>query len=858
MTLQIFFHDLSKKLRIDGFLGYIRSCMEDLKFISVILPLKLEWEPCYSVRGGDRGIAGSIAAAHGTDGTGITEEIAVGDRIEVNFAGRRYVGVVSGVGVEPAAEISRIKAAGPKIAGLERVLPEEIALWKMVAEYYMCTVGEVYKAAYPAGKTNLEEASAAARQRERMRREKEAERIRARLERILQSIGKKDAMIERAKKDSVRERYILDKEKAVMSAEALRNKLRSLTAGDSVYYSGEAAEMAGRKEVNPDMTTEVTGWRDAGPHMDTEVTGGRNTGPDSGGIHLTPIQEKAAEGIREGFARHKPVLLHGVTGSGKTEIYLKLASEVLAKGKNVLYLVPEIALSRQLEDRLRVHFPEELLVFHSGETAVQKRNTAGIIRASAGSRQASGSYILLGTRSSLFLPHHDLGLIIVDEEHDSSYKQDSPAPRYNGRDTALMLARIQSCDVLLGSATPSLEELYNCLSGRHEIVRLPDRYHGADNADIEIIDTKAERRKRGMVGSISKKLIWDIQDVLARGGQVIVLRARRAWASSLQCTSCGEIRKCPHCNVSLSLHTDGVKEGIGRKEGCKPYADMGPDSGRSSGRMQCHYCGWSAPYTGKCSKCGGELVPIGAGTQRIEEEIAELFPQAKVARLDSDTAQDRNAGTQIIKDFSEGRTDILVGTQIVTKGFDFSNLQLVAVIAADSLLGMQDFRADEKAMQILEQFRGRCGRRDVKGKFVIQTSQPEHPVYQRIMKNDTDSFTNSLLMERQEFCFPPFTRIVEIQFKDRFEDRASRMASQLAGALRSGLSGIYGNDLSTVTGPYTPIPDKIADNHLRMIRISLRKDRNLKKGKDILKECVTEFEEKMKYDGHITFNVDPS
>ncbi len=828
--MQIFFRDLSKKLRFDGFLGYIRSCMEDLKFISVILPLKLEWEPCYSVRGSSPDIAGSIVTAHGTDGRGETKEIAVGDRIEVNFAGRRYVGVVSGVGVEPAAEISRIKAAGQRIEGLERVLPEEIALWRMVAEYYMCTVGEVYKAAYPAGKTSLEEASAAARQRERMRRENEAERLRARLERVLQSIGKKDAMIERAKKDSVREKYILDKEKAVMSAEALRNKLRSLTAGDSVYYSGEAAEVADRGDAKP----------------------------DAGGIRLTPTQEKAAEGIREGFARHKPVLLHGVTGSGKTEIYLKLASEVLAKGKNVLYLVPEIALSRQLEDRLRVHFPEELLVFHSGETAVQKRNTAGIIRASAGSRQASGSYILLGTRSSLFLPHHDLGLIIVDEEHDSSYKQDSPAPRYNGRDTALMLARIQSCDVLLGSATPSLEELYNCLSGRHEIVRLPDRYHGADNADIEIIDTKAERRKRGMVGSISKKLIWDIQDVLARGGQVIVLRARRAWASSLQCTSCGEIRKCPHCNVSLSLHTDGVKEGIGRKEGSKPYADMGADSGRSSGRMQCHYCGWSAPYTGKCSKCGGELVPIGAGTQRIEEEIAELFPQARVARLDSDTAQDRNAGTQIIKDFSEGRTDILVGTQIVTKGFDFSNLQLVAVIAADTLLGMQDFRADEKAMQILEQFRGRCGRRDVKGKFVIQTSQPEHPVYQRIMENDADSFTNSLLMERQEFCFPPFTRIVEIQFKDRFEDRASRMASQLAGTLRSGLSGIYGNDLSTVTGPYTPIPDKIADNHLRMIRISLRKDRNLKKGKDILKECVTEFEEKMKYDGHITFNVDPS
>ncbi|MGM9736195.1 MAG: primosomal protein N' [Candidatus Cryptobacteroides sp.] len=758
--------------------------MEGRIFISVILPLRLEWEPCYAIDG---------------DGSGIV----VGDRVRVDFAGRKYVGVVSKVGIEPAADVSRIKTAVRDTAGLGRVLPEEIELWRMVADYYLCTVGEVCKAAYPIGKTNMEEALALSRQKAERRAEKEIAALRARLEKLRDGIGRKEDMIARARKEETREKYVAERDRAVKAAAEIEERLRGLEC------------------------------RGAG-NRGRQMTGGE-------GIGLTPAQEQAVAGIKEGFSRGKPVLLHGITGSGKTEIYLRLASEVIAGGRNVLYLVPEIALGRQLEERLRTHFPDELLVFHSAESAARRRDTADIIRSSYGKQGLSRGYILLGTRSSLFLPHHDLGLVIVDEEHDTSYKQDSPAPRYNGRDTALMLSRIHGCNVLMGSATPSLEELYNCLSGRHEIVRLPYRYHGADDSEIEIIDTRAEKRKRGMVGNISRKLIADIREVLDRGGQVMILRARRAWATAVQCTSCGEIQKCPRCNVSLSLHRDNA-----------------PDSGNDmSGRLVCHYCGWTAPYTGKCHKCSGELSAGGAGTQRIEEEIAALFPQARVARLDGDTAQDNNA-KRLIEEFSEGKTDILVGTQIVTKGFDFSNLQLVAVIAADSLLGMQDFRADEKAMQILGQFRGRCGRRDVRGKFVIQTSQPEHPVYQGILEGNSESFTNSLLLERKEFGFPPFSRIVEIQIRDRYEDRASRMASGLGSILGERLATIYGKGSASVTGPYTPIPDKLADNYLRMIRISLRKDRNLKKGKEILKDTVNEFEKNMGYDGHIIMNVDPS
>ena len=433
---------------------------------------------------------------------------------------------------------------------------------------------------------------------------------------------------------------------------------------------------------------------------------------------------------------------------------------------------------------------------------------------------------MLGTRSSLFLPHHNIGLIIVDEEHDGSYKQESPAPRYHGRDTALMLSVLHRSAIILGSATPSLEEMYNCLTGRHMLVELRERYHGAGSSDVEIIDTNAERRKNGMTGSFSRKLIAHIDNTVREGGQVLILRSRRAWAPAMQCEGCGEIQKCPHCNVSLSYH-----------------------KGRNA--MVCHYCGYTASYTGTCVKCGDRLKGLGAGTQKIEEEAAALFPHARIARLDSDTAQSGSNAREIIRRFEKGETDILVGTQILAKGFDFSRLSLVAVVAADTLLGVQDFRADEKAFHLLEQFRGRCGRRDRKGLFVIQTSQPEHPIYKRIIENEAGTFYGQLMIERKDFNFPPYSRIIEITVRDNYEDRAERMASGLAERLKESIG-------HQVTGPYTPVVDRIADCHLRKIRISLKKDRFLKTAKMRLKESVKSFEKKSGYDGHITLDVDPS
>lgn len=744
-------------------------------YIQVILPLKLEWEPFYRV-----------------EEAGVT----IGDRARVIFAGKEYIAVVSAVNAQPEIDLKKIMPIVTLEREMERVLPEEIELWRQVADYYLCTVGEVYKAAYPAMKVTLEEARAAALAKARERRQRLLLSMNAKVDRIRGRLAKKQALAEKSK------------------------------PGTKAFYTHQQGLEKIQKELQTALDAVLAyenAQNDAVPAEEFEI---------HESVVLSEAQEKAYGEIMSGFAERKPVLLHGVTGSGKTQIYIKLAQETLARGLGVLYLVPEIALSRQLQDRLFEHFGERLLVFHSGESAVSRRNTAEAIR------MASAGYIVLGTRSSLFLPHHDLGLIVVDEEHDNSYKQDSPAPRYNGRDSALMLSMIHKSNIILGSATPSFEESYNCLTGRHIPVRLTERYHGAQDSEIQIIDTKAERRKKGMEGSFSRKLIEAVRQTLAQGQQVMLLRSRRAWAPALQCESCGEIVKCPHCNVSLTLHKNASGE-----------------------FMACHYCGYKAAFSGTCGKCSGQLKGLGAGTQKIEEEAAALFPTARIARLDSDTYADKKQENAIIKDFAAGKIDILIGTQMLAKGFDFSNLSLVAVIAADTLLGMQDFRADEKALQLLEQFRGRCGRREDKGLFIIQTSQPEHPVYSRLNES-AGSDLQDMLQERHDFNFPPFSRIIEITFRDKYEDRAQRMAFKLAGMLSrhfsSGSVRRTALDASPVTGPYAPVVDKVADEYIRTIRVSLKKDRNLRSHKSALREMIATFEKAEKYTGHISIDVDPA
>lgn len=749
--------------------------MTEKHFISVILPLKLEWEPCYYS----------------------SERVETGDRVSVMFAGRSYTGVVSRTDVVPDIDHEKVKQVIEIEKGLEKILEREIELWRKVAGYYMCTVGEVYKAAYPQMKVNMEKARGEAKEKVIQRQQKILSAIDAKLARLHERLQQKKEQAEKTREGT--------KAKAALVAGMARIEEEIIQVSES------------RTAMANLQNSHMTGHPVRQTGQQTEKQTDQQPAPQTfHHICLSAPQERAYTEIRKGFSEGKPVLLHGVTGSGKTEIYMKLAMETISEGKNVLYLVPEIALSRQLEERLHEHFGDRLLTFHSGESAASRRNSAEIIR---NMTPEKGGYLALCTRSGLFLPHHDLGLIVVDEEHDSSYKQDSPAPRYNGRDTALILSLIHDCHIILGSATPSLEEIYNTTTGRHALIELKERYHGSDNSEIELIDTRAERSKRGMVGNFSRKLIDHIRHALASGEQVLILRSRRAWSTSLQCEACGEIQKCPHCSVSLSHH-------------------------KAEGRMTCHYCGYTASYTGTCGKCGGRLLDLGAGTQKIEEEASTLFPEARTARLDSDTTQK----SKIIKDFSKGELDILIGTQIITKGFDFERLGLVAVIAADTLLGIQDFRADEKAMHLLEQFRGRCGRRERKGLFVIQTSQPEHPIYQSITTDSPKSFNHRLLLERKDFDFPPFTRIIELTVKDIYEDRAERMSQRLAGTLQD----------YNLTGPYAPVIDRIADRYIRKIRLSLKKDKSLTSRKEYLKKKIEEFEKSNRYEGHITVDVDPA
>ena len=733
------------------------ALMYGQRYIQALLPLRLKWEPFYS---------------YSEDS--LPSPLVIGDRIRVEFGEKEYVGVVTATdAVEGAGKVGleRIKPIIGVEPGLERISEEEIMLWRMVAEYYLCTPGEVYKAAYPAGKVEEEEVKA---------------RVAKRLE---ERVAKLEEKIARARREDTRARYI-----------ALRGELMRQVAGPSAPLRDQKEEIL-RSAQNDSM--DAGRWPAA--------------------IELSPAQQKAYSKIKETFTSGKPALLRGVTGSGKTEIYLKLAMETLSQGRNVLFMVPEIALSRQLEERVRILFGEQLRVAHSAETLSSRAETSSFMRGLP--------YIILGTRSSIFLPHRNLGLVIVDEENDSSYKQDNPAPRYNARETAIMLAGIFKASIILGSATPSLESLYNCQVGRFGLIDLKERYFQASDSDVEIINTIAEQKKNGMVGSFSRKLIDRIKSCLKDGKQVAILRERRSYSPLLQCEVCGAIPKCSRCDSALSLH---IRE-------------------NSAPRLVCHYCGRVREYTGKCPECGGDLKPLGAGTQKIEEEAAALFPEARIARLDSDNARSRGHEAEIIKSFAAGDIDILVGTRIVAKGFDFSGLSLVAVLQSDSLLGQNDYRADERALQLLEQFRGRCGRRSEKGLFVVQTANPDHPVYKTLTGDLAgDDSTLRFLKERKVFGYPPFSRVINAILKDRNLSRAELMSRLLSETL----TGISSRGMKVI-GPYSPQVDKVGGENIRIIRILLPKDSSLKARKRAIAETLETFEKEKRYSGHIALDVDP-
>lgn len=520
---------------------------------------------------------------------------------------------------------------------------------------------------------------------------------------------------------------------------------------------------------------------------------------------LSAIQSEAYDQIKEGWKKHLCTLLHGVTSSGKTEIYIRLIEEQAALGKQVLYLLPEIALTAQIITRLKKYFGDKLLVYHS-KFGERERVTVWNSMLHYHYHYKEGDFqVIIGARSALFLPFTNLGLVIIDEEHDSSYKQVDPAPRYHARDAGIMLANLQHAKVLLGSATPSIESYYNAVHNKYALVKLNQRHQNMALPETEIIDIKDASRRKKMKSIFSELLLERIRETLANHEQVILFQNRRGFAPVLECQNCHWVPHCVHCDVTLTYH-------------------------KRDNKLICHYCGYSMMIVTKCAACGDQkLKMMGYGTERIEDELSLLLPEVKVARLDMDTARSRSAYQQIIQSFENHQVQILVGTQMVTKGLDFSHVNLVGVINADNMLNFPDFRSAEKCFQLLMQVSGRAGRRRKQGRVVIQAWQPNHPVIELVRKNDFEGFYNLELIERLKFNYPPFYRLIELRLKHRAENRLEELATLFAGELRK----VFG---SRVLGPVIPHISRIRNYYIRTIMIKTER----KLLPDKIKQMITE------------------
>jgi primosomal protein N' (replication factor Y) len=537
-------------------------------------------------------------------------------------------------------------------------------------------------------------------------------------------------------------------------------------------------------------------------------------------LQLNELQYEAFNRMKELFADHEVVLLHGVTSSGKTEIYIHLIHEQLTRGRQVLYLLPEISLTTQIIERLRKHFGASIGVYHSRLTPAGRRDVWKRVR--------DGSLgVVLGVRSSLFLPFSDLGLIIVDEEHDSSYKQYEPAPRYHARDAAMMLSRLHNGLTLLGSATPSVESWHNAVTGRYGLVELMVRYGEVMLPEMVIADTRTRNKERKISSHFTPLLLDAVSEALAGGEQVILFQNRRGFSPYLMCADCGWVPRCANCSVSYTYH-------------------------KSIGRMVCHYCGKSETLPASCPACGSTtLTTRGFGTEKIEEEIRLLFPSATVARMDQDTTRRRGASATILSDFAGGATNILIGTQMISKGLDFERLTVVGILDADSMLHFPDFRAFERSFQLIEQVSGRAGRRTHRGRVIIQTADPSHIILRQLIKHDYKAMCRTQLEERQLFGYPPFTKIIKIVLRHRDLAELNISSARLADNLRSYL-GRY------VLGPEFPVIMQVQKWYIKTVLVKLVKEFSASKVKEVIRRAM-EAEMKMQRHGvlRIYADVDP-
>jgi len=503
-------------------------------------------------------------------------------------------------------------------------------------------------------------------------------------------------------------------------------------------------------------------------------------------FELTEIQERALQQVKEQLQEKAVCLLHGVTSSGKTNIYIKLIEEYIRQGKQILYMLPEIALTSQVIRRLQKHFGGYIGVYHSRFSQNE--------RVEIWNKVKSGELrVILGARSSVFLPFQNPGLIICDEEHDVSFKQQEPAPRYNGRDAAVYLASLFGAKTLLGSGTPSVESYYNATAGKYGLVELLQRYGDLKLPPVEFIDTRKIIQKDKSKIILSPALIETVNEVMAKGKQVILFQNRRGYAPYQVCKVCGWIPQCKYCDVSLTYH-------------------------KLNNKFVCHYCGTAYPPVHSCAACGSDqFVQRNFGTEKIEEQLQETFPDAKVARMDMDTVKGKHAHDVLIQQFEQRRIDILVGTQMVVKGLDFDNVDLVGILDADGLLHFTDFRVNERAFQLIEQVSGRAGRREETGKVLVQTFQPQHPVLQLVQQHDYKLFFAEELKKRKEFSYPPFTRIVHLTFKHKIKDVVERAAHTYTDALKNKYRPY-------LVGPAEPVIGRIRNQYLMELLLKLPRD----------------------------------
>lgn len=524
------------------------------------------------------------------------------------------------------------------------------------------------------------------------------------------------------------------------------------------------------------------------------------SGPIEPAHPLTPAQQKSADECETFWNTGKDiVLLNGVTSSGKTDIYIHLIQAQLDAGKNVLYLVPEIALTTQLTTRLQTIFGDKLTVYHSRFTDAEREQ---LYYAAA----KTEPHVVIGARSAVFLPIPNIGLVIVDEEHEPSYKQAEPAPRYHARNAAIMLAKEHGARVLLGTATPSLESFYLAQKGIYGLVQLTERFGGVELPEINLIDLKSQYTRKEMYGHFSDPLVERIRQCLADQKQVILFQNRRGYAPQIQCAQCGQVPRCVQCDVPMTLHLRAHE-------------------------LRCHYCAYRMPVPPVCPSCGGELKTLGFGTERIEDEIQQLFPEARVLRMDLDTTRNRAAYQEIINAFARHECDILVGTQMVTKGLHFDDVRLVAVLNADPLFNQPDFRAYERAYQMLEQVAGRAGRKGSKGEVWIQTYDTSNTVLQLVQEHDYDALFKQQLKEREAFKYPPFHRIIRLQLRDHNAQRVQIVADQLQAYLKQ----IFGERIS---GVIVPSVERVQAYTIRELNLRIEVGANIIEAKRRLKEAI--------------------